>query len=137
MSRPYLSKKELQHLTPGVLDDAAAEFFANGHCASMALALHHLTGWPIYGFSPKGGLAQHYTHHAVVKSPFGFLDAKGLHALEAWRHARGFEHDDYRIVQLNQCDLHYAWRNLRLVYPFAEDLLDRYFRKIPIKAVHP
>ena len=134
MSRPYLSPEEMQHLTPGVLDDAAAEFFANGHCASMALALHEITGWPLvsmdvvqesddddgnFRIARTGG-------HGVVLSPLGFLDALGPGALEGWARNHSLDrHSEYRVNL--EHDYLYARQNIDLVFPFAEALLRKYF----------
>jgi hypothetical protein len=126
---PYLDLDRLAGLTRGVLDYDAVEFFANGHCASMALALHALTGWPI--FSNFG--------HAFVKSPGGWLDAAGLRHLrklrETCREYAQWRYDwddpdrehDY-CFRVTADDLHYAQDHLELVMPFAEAVLDRYFR---------
>ena len=134
MSRPYLSPEELQHLTPGVLDDAAAEFFANGHCASMALALHEITGWPLVSLDVEqecddedgNWQSVKVSGHGVVLSPLGFLDAKGPGALEDWaRHHHLDRHSEYRVSIAH--DYPYARPNLEFVFPFAEALLRKYF----------
>lgn len=52
-----------------------------GNCIAIALALHQLTGWPLYTLRVPGG------GHAVVKSPLGYFDRCGPGALEAFKQA--------------------------------------------------
>jgi len=55
-------------------DDYLEYFGSPGHCVAMALALHELTGWPIVRLWNPGARYG----HAVVKSPLGYFDARGL-----------------------------------------------------------
>lgn len=122
----YLRRQDMQHLTPGVLDDAAVNFFANGRCASMALALHQLTDWPMIGLFPKVGLlSSGYSSHGAVLSPLGLFDASGPFTAKQWADWNGLEWDDYHYIHLY--DIHYARKHLEFVIPFAEALLNRYF----------
>src|SRR5438093_1727877 len=95
-AKPYLSPGELWHIKPCALDDAAVEFFVNGHCASMALALHELTGWPMFGLKPKPRKCPECGHtmeecsHAVVEPERGcYVDAEGPGAWFRYRESRG------------------------------------------------
>jgi len=109
--KPYLNPADMAGLTPGVLDEAAVEFFANGHCASMALALHRLTGWQIVRMRPL------WTH-AVVRCQYGrLLDARGpLPELDQWA-----------LSDLSPAAMLYAEEHLDLVMPFAKAVLERHF----------
>ena len=62
--------------------DEAAYFGSGKHCCAFALALQELTGWPMYVlWTPS-----EFWSHVVVKSPLGFLDAKGFNVGE-WEFA--------------------------------------------------
>ena len=130
----YIDVERLNTLNSNVLNDDAVDFFARGHCASMALALHILTGWPIVGVEWRNG------RHAVVDSPLGWFDADGPHARERWsrdsfrfRLKEGFDLDapdpfEPRAYPLTVDDLLFlTGKNLDLVFPFAQALLERYF----------
>jgi predicted alpha/beta hydrolase len=125
-AREYFLPEQIAHLEPGVLDHRAVHFFASGHCASMALAIHKLTGWPLVSLSPSFGLRQAgYWSHAAVKSPLGLFDASGPFTATQWARWQHLEWDDFRQSEL--ADLPDARKHLELVIPFAEALLDRYF----------
>ena len=127
-NRPYLSSNEMRHLVPGVLDSAAIDFFVNGHCASMALALHELTGWQLISLMPRYALRKAgYWGHAAVNSSLGLLDARGLFTAEEWLRGQDLEWDDINYAKVH--DLPYARKNLELVIPFATALLDKHFQE--------
>ena len=123
MPKPYLAAEELAGLTPGVLDEAAVDFFANGHCASMALALHRRSGWDIVCFEVLD-----QSGHAVVHSPLGYLDARGIITVEQFAAGRELAASAVRVTfhWLTQ-PLYYAEENLELVMPFARAVLMRFF----------
>ena len=122
----YLLPEQIRHLEPGVLDNRAVHFFANGHCASMALAIHQLTGWPMVALRPSIGLRNAgYVGHAAVRSPIGLLDATGPFSPGQWADWQGLEYDDYRCSTVE--DFPYARPHIELVIPFAQALLKRYF----------
>jgi hypothetical protein len=54
---------------PGILDDRAALAFTNGHCHSLALALHRATGGEMVGFTRT----QEPFEHVLVRSDDGRL----------------------------------------------------------------
>ena len=67
-------------MTAGKLDRKAKVVFTRGHCHSLALAVHKLTGWQIYGLADDEG---DYIH-IMVKTPKGYLDVMGLEADRRW-----------------------------------------------------
>jgi hypothetical protein len=126
VQKPYLKPEDLAGLRPGVLDEAAIDVFTNGRCASMALALHKLTGWEVYSFVPLGCFYQDHRipAHAVVDSPKGLLHAAGFITLKEWTTRHNLDSDNYRVC-LDK--LSYAEENLNLVMPFARAVLQKYF----------
>jgi hypothetical protein len=114
-------------LTPGVLDEAAVEFFANGHCASMALALHWLTGWDVVCFDVPSQQG-----HAMVHSPLGYLDASGIVTVEGFANGRALRSKSEVLIHKgDSCE--FAEQNLQLAMPFARALLNRYFYWRPLE----
>jgi hypothetical protein len=125
-----------------------------GHCVPIALALHRITGWPLFVLKPDFEWMRNYQvtdQHAVVLSPLGYLDVYGPHAEEwVWRSlgldsvteieeipwtARALEdnylneHDSFNNAYL---DAHPEEAedpriNLELAIPVAEAILARYF----------
>src|ERR1700722_18927887 len=139
--KPYLTAEDMNSagLRPGVLDDAAVDFFANGHCASMALALHKLTEWPVVLLEPypPSLLGHGYWSHSCVQSPLGLLDAHGPFTVKEWMGYQDLESGDWRS---GTSDLDYAEANLELVIPLAKAVLERYFpgvRLVKPSAAHP
>jgi hypothetical protein len=63
--------------------DEEAYFGSDGHCCAVALALHGLTGWPLYELWTPGNSVG----HVVVRSPLGYLDAWGLGAGDGYQRA--------------------------------------------------
>jgi hypothetical protein len=99
--------------TEGRIDHNAEYAFTRGQCHALALALHRLTGWELYGLYNSDWAFENgeTPEHVVVLMPNGdYLDINGNNALENWReswpdsepHAvtekqvLGFEHIDYR-----------------------------------------
>ena len=104
--------------------DEVAYFGSLGHRCSVALALHLWTGWPIYILSDCQNPDATFSH-AVVKSPKGFLDIRGLGNLEGWE----------RVIEVRTAS---EWRffdsmvrtgvgTLELAIPFARDMLAHHF----------
>jgi len=80
--------RNLAFLYESVYDDNTHDDYLQGNCASLALKLHDLTGWPIYLLSDPDGDAtwqmdddddeMEYTH-VVIEHPSGkYFDTKGL-----------------------------------------------------------
>jgi hypothetical protein len=70
----------------GTIDKNAMKAFSNGQCHSLAIALHKLTNWPIYGICDWSNSTDD-PGHIVVKNPRngGFVDIKGYGAVGRWR----------------------------------------------------
>ena len=71
----------VEHMTLGVWDELSHQVFTQGYCASLALALHHTTGWQLVFFD--------FPTHAAIEMPDGrLLDADGVsdyaQAAERW-----------------------------------------------------
>jgi hypothetical protein len=88
--------------------------FTHGQCHSLAVAIHDMTGWELFGqlgFSDEPS-------HVFVKSPFGFLDIEGNNA-GAWYDGEPYPLSREEILQFRTykpCDP----ENAR---PFAELVL--------------
>jgi hypothetical protein len=82
----------------------------DGHCVAIALALHRITGWPLFSLAPDDEWVIPYIDgaawqmsldgidgfdwHAVVLSPLGFLDLYGPHAEKWFARALGREPEE-------------------------------------------
>lgn len=70
-----------QEVTPGVLDDRAHEAFTCGQCHAFALALHQITGWPLYLLCHDASdPIESWTHVVVRRLDGAFIDIDG----ECW-----------------------------------------------------
>lgn len=70
-------------LTPGLVDDNARRLFRNGHCASLALAIHDRCpdGWGLAVLEVFVDDDEVEVVHVAVRSPNGqYLDVDGLHS---------------------------------------------------------
>jgi len=104
--------------------DEVAYFGSGGHCCAVALALHLWTGWPIYILSnyqnPKTAWS-----HAVVKSPKGYLDIRGLGNLEGWEKVIEVRTtSDWEFFDSME---HRSEGTLELALPLARAILAHYF----------
>lgn len=74
------------------------EMFCYGQCHGLALALHELTEWPVFGiYRPRGALGR-YTRHVVVQTPHGpYVDVEGFLDLEDGEAVRTIK-DPVRIL---------------------------------------
>lgn len=112
-------------LEPGVIDDQARIVFGRGHCHSLALAIHELTGWPLAGMYDFHGTLS----HVLVWMPDGMLlDVNGVRTEEEVNTTLG-DPDDY-VCELTEDDieLEVEWNNLfepmvEEAKPFAKALL--------------
>lgn len=116
-------------LTPGVIDRNAKLCFTRGHCHSFALAVHKLTGWPLYGLQSAYLRAAGDTpYHVVVKMPDGdFMDIGGGAALERWeQHYIDHIPFPYTAKQvMNFCKADYKLHEVEAAMPFAQEVLKR------------
>ena len=110
--------------------------FTNGNCHSFALALHKLTGWPMFGLY-KDDEYPDIPHHIVVRTPRGaFLDVQGRGANRRWQKYGMFEYRPVRKGHLRQ--MVQKWHdagvglipsNVAGALPFAERLLSKLYGK--------
>jgi hypothetical protein len=121
--------------TEGNIDRHAENAFSRGQCHALALALHRLMGWELYGlYTASERRSRRYNgtpSHTVVRMPDGdYLDIHGNGALDNWRvswpdaepialteaEVLAFEHRDYRKP------------NIKAAMPYAETLAGNYSR---------
>jgi hypothetical protein len=117
----------------GYVDHDAEFAFTRGQCHALALMLHRLTGWKLYGFFCEYELENKATPgHVVVRTPSGsYVDITGNDALNNWldywpnstphplteAEVLGFEKRDYKKP------------NLEAAEPYALSLAMRYGAK--------
>lgn len=66
-------------VTPGVVDDHARELFLYAQCQMLALALHEMTGWPLWVAEQRLRSGTWAWAHVAVQTPAGlWLDIEGL-----------------------------------------------------------
>lgn len=107
--------------------------FTRGHCHSLALALHKLTGWPLVGLfdgnAPKGCAS----HVCVLTPENKVLDIGGADADHRWEYfcnvekiteARIKEWEDMRELEGHG----YTRRNVEGAIPFAKRVLRQYLK---------
>jgi hypothetical protein len=72
----------------GRIDSSAEHAFTRGQCHALALALHKLTGWKLYGLYDRNEWDNGETPgHVVVRSPKGkYIDITGDNALSNWQY---------------------------------------------------
>lgn len=70
----------------GNINKNAILAFKRGQCHALALALHKLTNWPIYGICDWSNTPAD-PGHVVVKNPKngGYIDIEGYGAVQRWR----------------------------------------------------
>ncbi len=82
----YGQTKKIKIHKNGTINSNAIQAYKNGNCHSLAVALHKITGWPIYGFvDQKNSITD--PGHVVVRNPKngGYLDIQGYGAATRWR----------------------------------------------------
>jgi hypothetical protein len=108
--------------------------FTNGNCHSLALAINELTGYPIYGLVTEfdRNYLDGYPGHFAVKTPAGFLDIKGLNAVERRERRNGpitlvrYSPNDIREMSKPDTGIGYIKLHPGLAKPFALNLLKKY-----------
>ncbi|HEY5990612.1 MAG TPA: hypothetical protein VIV12_30100 [Streptosporangiaceae bacterium] len=120
----------------GRLDVNARTAFTEGHCHSLALALHEKTGWPLIGGVDRGPEygSGRVPDHVVVQVPDGrLLDITGLHTVEDFEEEWGTVQplDPAEVAagfpyQLGPDVVHrYRLPDVETARPYAEKLLRR------------
>ena len=103
----------------GILDDAARQAFTKGHCHSLALAIHQLTGWPIKG---AGYNSYESPLHTLNYDPTSkrYVDVDGRSS----RPGYGFKitHSRVRVQDVKTFD-GYLKPDVKVALPFAKSLL--------------
>lgn len=109
----------------GTINKSAMRAFHAGQCHSLALAIHALTGWAIYGIVGKGD-TEKSPAHIVVRNPRnkGFIDIGGYGAITRWRK----RHGQIAIILLKPEDIYkfdsYLIPNIKAAMPFARKVLE-------------
>lgn len=81
----FFGRVEVEINDNGVIDDEATGVFLQGHCHSLALALHRRTGWPIVGLeNDLDRLEKSPPSHCVVYCPQldDYIDIEGPGAMK-------------------------------------------------------
>ena len=121
--------------TEGIIDYDAEYAFTRGQCHSLALALHRLTGWQLYGLYKPNELRYGRTpSHTVVRSPDGeYIDIGGNTALEDWREyypdAKPVAVTEAQVLEFEHDD--YVKPNIKAAMPYAVTLYVKYGKGQP------
>lgn len=115
-------------LTAGKIDNAAREVFMNGQCHSLALAIHKLKGWDIYGITDSDG----DFIHILVSSPKGYLDINGLDAhskfIKQWGASVNSIDNLKALKPVDILNIHgYFKANPKKAESFAKAIIKKYF----------
>lgn len=114
----------------GAVDYNAVRVFTRGHCHSFALALHKLTGWPMFGI----GCTPNSPSHCVVYCPQldEYIDIEGAGVKERW--ADQFERQFCALEAGQIPDLiGYREPDVESALPFAKTVL----QSLPIATSEP
>lgn len=86
---------------PAIIDENAVVEFTTGACGYLAVALHDLTGWPIYAeYDPPPH--DDYVAHMWVENPDGCaVDIGGIHS-GAWATTKYSEPMPGKILQVDR-----------------------------------
>jgi hypothetical protein len=114
----------------GIIDHDAKQAFTRGQCHALALALHRLTGWQLYGLYRPHELRRGTTpSHTVVRTPDGeYIDINGNNALEEWRkyyhEAEPKAVTEAQVLAFEEDD--YCKPDIKAAMPFAVTLYVKY-----------
>lgn len=115
----------------GRIDHKAEHAFTRGQCHALALALHRLTGWELYGLydSDYDFECGETPAHVVVRMPNGdYLDIEGNNALENWRESWP-NSVPYAVTEAQVLDfenIDYCAPAIDAAMPFAVTLFAKY-----------
>ena len=121
--------------TEGIIDYNAEYAFTRGQCHSLALALHRLTGWELYGLYIRDEFESGKTpSHTVVRTPSGeYIDIEGNTALEDWREyypdAKPVAVTEAQVLEFEHDD--YVKPNIKAAMPYAVTLYVKYGKGQP------
>ena len=116
--------------TEGIIDYDAEYAFTRGQCHALALALHSLTGWQLYGLYKPCELRWSGTpSHTVVRSPDGeYIDINGNNALEEWQEyypeAEPKAVTEAQVLAFEEDD--YCKPDIKAAMPYAKTLAAKY-----------
>lgn len=118
----------------GLIDHEAHRLFNEGHCHSLAFALHKLTNWPIFG--AVYDFEDNLPGHTLVLSPEGWLDIDGLHDVAYWDDCRRLNESHFKawLPKPGQESGFYFPANVEMAMPYAKTLLRLYFGPESAKA---
>lgn len=113
----------------GIIDGDAIMCFTRGHCHSFAVALHDVTGWPIFAI---GGTEQ-TPYHFVIYDPVikDYVDIQGTNALGYDGNdvnSKRFMKEMTREETLNRS--YYRKADLDLAKPFVKTMLKNLPHKV-------
>jgi hypothetical protein len=113
--------------TEGIIDCDAEYAFTRGQCHALALALHRLTGWQLYGlYKPN---ERGTPSHTVVRSPDGeYIDINGNNALKDWREyypaVKPKAVTEAQVLEFENDD--YVKPDIKAAMPYAKALASKY-----------
>jgi hypothetical protein len=128
--------------TEGRIDNAAEYAFTRGQCHSLALALHRMTGWELYGlyseydWTRKQAGRESTPSHVVVRSPEGkYIDITGDDALEGWHQwwPDATPHSVTEAEVLGFSDIDYIKPDITAATPYALTLWVKYGNGQPVQ----
>jgi hypothetical protein len=105
-------------LEPGRIDRRAKDAFAHGQCHSLALALHQVTGWPMFGI---GGAPNHFIVYCPDLDTYIDIDGPGAETRNQNFIAHGLVL--YTPAQISSLE-NYMPINAEIAAPFAKTLLE-------------
>jgi hypothetical protein len=132
-----LGLTELQ-VTPGLVDDMARELFLYSQCHMLAMAVHELTGWPLWVAEQQYDSGAWKWCHLGVQTPAGrWLDIDGPRAataVPAWLDRWGCPSrlrlvslpDWYALLGVGPRDAPASWWRTRATAKQYADLVDSF-----------
>jgi hypothetical protein len=107
-----------------IIDDRAIRVFSSGHCHSLAVALHELTSWPLWGWKKVSRISP--SHVLVMTPKKRLLDIKGLRPVPKPTNSA-------ELVPLTLSNIQrfpdYKPLNIENAKPFAHMILEKYVQE--------